>query len=131
MSVHVTAIDVDHVWLLHERFAILKSQLDAVFSRLYLERESTGVVRGSPLTVARIDVYDLDRTAFYGTGAFRPPNGAADGTVRLERLRAEVDNWPAMTGSQTEQQARHGGQPYRVAAVRALEPDCPHIDLAG
>jgi hypothetical protein len=60
VRVHIASIDVDHVRLLDEDFAILQRQVDAVFSRFHFERESARDVRGATLFLAGIDVHHFD-----------------------------------------------------------------------
>ena len=127
VRINVAAVDVNHVRFLDDCFAVQKRELDTVIAGFHFERESAGIVRCYPLTFPRVNVDNLDRSAFDCARAFGSADGAADGAVCLDGLGAEVDDGATMAGSQTQQRHRYGNEPTAAALVRAVEPDFPHI----
>src|SRR4029079_19235632 len=127
VCVHIASIDVDHVRLLDEDFAVLQRQFDAVFSWFPLERESARDVGRATLALAGVDVHDFDRSPRDCARTLRTANGPADGAVSLGRFGAEIDDRTSMAAGEAEQRQRQSQEPGRPQVARTVETKYPHI----
>lgn len=129
VRIYIASVDVNHIGLLHECFAVLQRQLDAIVPWFDLERKATRVVRARMLALTSVDVDYFNASPVNGTRPFRPANDAADRAVGFDWLRTEIDDGTAVACQDAAEDDGDCRKPNRSHMPCRVETRCPQITL--